>query len=345
MSKKLQYMILGAGLTLFVMASTLTLLLRSASAETAALPNVDKPIQSEQQEEKLVVGNKDVNQETGGNSFATLPEQAVPAELSDYVTMSESNSPSLPGAVDEDVNIIIQTVAEFAQKQENNLLGKSGWIHVVAQPYVPEEQRGSNSLYVGSTGEVISRDKLVPDSARFETWYRVNETGIYNEAISLVISPNGVIHQQSVLVGNQWLNLTLKARGVTQSEYSANNPSNEIALPVVTAVNILNDMSTWENVNLQAQVENSVYVVSADQTFEDPLEDAILAERVLAGKQIFTFDATTGQLLMTESHLQLDDGTWILRERWTYSTTEFDSELPVAVAEIFSDSMGMVEEK
>lgn len=332
MQRKFQSIILGAGLTILVLIGAFVLL--SEQVQGSAIPSkATAPIT-----DIVAVNTNNVSEQSPVSNNGNLLE--VDDAASEKLLERETAYSPLT-----EVDIIIQTVAEFVQKQKENLLGKSGWIHVVAQPYVLEEQRGSNSLYVGSTGEVISSDKLVPDSAQFETWYRVNETGIYNEAISLVTSPNGVIHQQSVLVGNQWLNLTLKARGVTQSEYSTNNPSNEIVLPVVTAANILNDMSTWENVNLQAQVENGVYVVSADQTFAEPLEDAILAKRVLVGRQIFTFDAKTGQLLMTESHLQIDDGTWILRERWTYSTTEFDSELPAIVAEIFSDSMSMVEEK
>lgn len=340
MQRKFQYIMLGAGLTLLVLIGAFAFLSEQAQAGATSAKSVD-PIA------ETVTTNTDYAREqsrTESNDAPIEADHIASEKLSEREAANIKELETMDDPLTE-TEVIIQTVTEFVQKREESLLGKSGWIHVVTQPHAPEEERGSNSVHIGSTGEVVPRDELVPDSAQFETWYHVDETGVYNEAMSLVTSPDGVIHQQSVLVDNQWLNLTLRAKSVTQSEYMTNNPSNEIALPAVTAANSLNEMTNWENVSLRAQAENGLYVVSAEQTFEKPVEDVILAEPVLAGKQVFTFDAETGQLLMNESHLQLSDGTWILREKWTYSTTEFVRELPASAAEVFSDAMRLLEEK
>jgi hypothetical protein len=166
MQRKFQYIMLGAGLTLLVLIGTFAFLSEQAQAGVIPPKTVD-PIDETvttntdrvREQNRIERANTNNPLEADYIVGEKLPEREVTKELEtidDPLTETE---------------IIIQTVTEFAQKQEESLLGKSGWIHVVTQPHAPEDQRGSNSVHIGSTGEVVSRDELVPDSAQFETWY------------------------------------------------------------------------------------------------------------------------------------------------------------------------------
>jgi hypothetical protein len=330
MSGKFSYIMTGVGLTLLVILGVAAVIFSTAAASETMLPN-----------------------ETNTSLTNSGPSVEVQQTISNHeplhsvVLNAEAMEDSLPlsGTVnvpETDPGIIVYTVKELARQQEVALLNKSGWLHVVSQPYSPKDQQGSRQVRSTATGEIVPKEDLVPDSALFESWYYLDERGLYNEAMSLVVSADGTLHQQSMLVGNQWVNLTLQARGFAEEQYKTRNGSNRIILPISSVADSLDMMQTRENVVMEAYLNNEQYVVVIEELYAEPVEDSVTQTFVLGGKVIYSIDATTGQLLSTEVQLLFENGDWLLRERWDYLVTEFMAELPENAARLYTDSVNAV---
>lgn len=350
MKNKLQYIMAGAGITLLVILGALTLLLPQAQADVVSENTSELVIAVESAQS----GSSDVLPLVSQNE----PEQAAnttteidPASLAAAESPTESPIEALPdtmGTKDNpqtNMDVVINTVKEFARQQEDALLYKPGWLHIVSQPYTPKDQLGSENVRSAETGELVPREELVPDSALFESWYHVDERGAYNEAMSLVTSSDGTVHQESILVDDQWFNLTLQARGFSQAQYQTRNLSNQVILPISDVANSLDSMQTLENVKMWAYLDNEQYVVTVEESYEKPLEDSIQQTTILSGKITYSIDATTGQLVSTVVQLLNEDGNWHLREKWDHLVTEFMPQLPEDAAQLYADAVTTVREE
>mgnify|MGYP007059438813 CR=1 FL=1 len=349
MKNKFQYIMAGVGITLLVILGALTLLLPQAQAGVAT-ENTDgkvvTAVESTQSDSSdivpLVNQNKpeqaaNTTTETAAAAAAESPTESPTEALLD--TMGTKDNPQT------NMDIVINMVKEFARQQEETLLYKPGWLHTVSQPYTPKDQLGSENVHSAATGELVPRVELVPDSGQFESWYHVDERGSYNEAISLVVSSDGTIHEESILVDDQWFNLTLQARGFVQAQYQTRNLSNQVILPISDVANSLDSMQTQGNVKMWAYLDNEQYIVTVEESYEKPLEDSIQQTTILSGKIMYSIDATTGQLLSTEVQLLNEDGNWYLREKWDHLVTEFMPQLPEDMAQLYANALSAVGEE
>ncbi|MCC6602317.1 MAG: hypothetical protein IT327_03845 [Anaerolineae bacterium] len=352
MKNKFQYIMAGVGITLLVILGALTLLLPQVQAGEAT-ENTDgevvTAVESTQSDSGDIVPLINQNEP---EQAANITTETAPATIAAAESLTESPT-ELPtealldtiGTKDNpqtNMDIVINMVKEFAQQQEETLLYKPGWLHTVSQPYTPKDQLGSENVNSAATGELVPREELVPDSAQFESWYHVDERGSYSEAISLVVSSDGTIHQESVLVDDQWFNLTLQARGFVQAQYQMRNLSNQVILPISDVANSLDSMQTQANVKMWAYLDNEQYIVTVEESYEQPLEDSIQQTTILSGKIIYSIDASTGQLLSTEVQLLNEDGNWHLREKWDHLVTEFMPGLPEDMAQLYANALSAV---
>ncbi|RMD52857.1 MAG: hypothetical protein D6835_01445 [Candidatus Thermofonsia bacterium] len=339
MKNKFQYVIAGAGITLIVIFGTFTLLLPRVQA--------GESLQDTAGQTKTSARPAHAN----GTEAVSFNNQEQPGQVTDNITGSQNTSAATAeepaeeffaslGTKDKpqtNMDIIIYTVSELARKQEEALMGKTGWLHVKVQFYIPEEQKG-NGYHSAAIDEIIPIEVLVPQNPIFDSWYHVDETGLYREALSLVMAPDGTIHQQSVLVDGVWVNLTLKALGTHQQQYETPGSLEIAVLPTAEVYRILEESQTWPDVSMQAYMENGRYVVIKEQRYDDPIENAVfMPEPVIGGKEIYYFDQETGELLYSEVQSLLQSEVWYAGGNKTYLTVEFLPEMPVEISRLFND--------
>lgn len=349
MKSQLQYIMAGAGITLLVILGTLTLLLPRAQAGVVSENNSSEIITAI---ESVQSGSSDILPSVSQNE----PEQAANASTeAELASLAAAESPTeapaeaflaAMGTKDNpqtNMDIIVYTVSELARKQEEILMGKPGWLHVKTQLSIPEEQRG-NGYHSATTDEIIPMEVLVPNDPILESWYHVDENGLYQEALSLVTTPDGTIYQQSVLVDGAWVNLTLKTLGTHPNQYETPTISVAATSPATNAFQTLEKSRTWSNVSMQAYLENGQYIVIKEQN-HDPIEgESSIPEPVIKSKEIYVFDQVTGQLISSKTQALLQSGTWITVGEKSYLMSEFLPELPMETSKLFSDSMIMAGE-
>ncbi|MCP5097907.1 MAG: hypothetical protein GY943_20360 [Chloroflexi bacterium] len=348
MQRKFQYIMTGAGITLLVLIGAFAFLLTQAKADTiptemvALNPPSEAAVQTSNQY-KVVADNPNLEQsQTEENTDFleidnTVSDGSVDKETTDWLGTKDNPV--------TDMNIIIQVVSEFAQRQEERLLGKVGWLHVASRLNIPHEMKG-NGYHVTSTDEVISMDVLVPEDPIFETWYYVNEMGLYSRGMGLVSSPNGTIHQQTVLVDGQWSNLTLRAADAPQEEYESPSAVGEPIFPISMMLKALEEQQTWSNTTMQAYLENGQYIVIVAQQHDPPIEDAVFVEEpVLGSREVFTLDMKARRLVSREAQILLQSGTWLRTEREEYLLLEFTIELPANASQLFDTAIDTLEEE
>ena len=349
MQRKFQYIMIGSGLTILVILGVFALIFSQARADTTN----EIAVNSNDVLSETAVQTTNSSQTTQVVTDSNHQTYSSDEEQNEVVSLLDANQttvmdievedsvPSLEtmDGPETDPSIIVAMVEELARQQEDTLLNSSGWLHIVSQPYTPEDQLGSQELHSAATGEMIPREELVPDSARFESWYHVDERGIFNEAMSLVTTVEGIVSQQSILIGDQWLNLTLQARGFVPEQSIMRNVSNEATLPVSHVASLLDEALVQENIEMQAYLNNEQYVVVVEEIYSAPIYDSISQAVVLGSKTTHSIDAQTGQLSSTEMQLLFENSGWVLRERWDYPITELLAELPEEIARLYADGV------
>ncbi len=344
MKNKFQYIMAGAGITLLVIFGALTFLLSRAQAGEApqnTFGQTESSMQSVQSSvaEVIPLDNQDepdrVTNDTTETQTASMTIRETPTEEF-LASLGTKEKPQT------NMDIIVYTVSELARKQEEAFLGQPGWFHVKWQMIFPEGQKGSG-YHSATTGEIIPMEVLVPENPVFDSWYHVNETGHYREALSLVMAPDGTIHQQSVLMDGTWTNLTLKALDTHLNQYETSNALAIAASPTSEAFRALEKSRTWSGISMQAYLENGQYIVIKEQR-HDLIEDTgFMPEPVIGNREIHIFDQATGQLLSSEVQSLLQSETWVSVGEKTYLTIELMSELPMEISQLFSDSMDIFE--
>lgn len=280
--------------------------------------------------------NRHVAQNKPNPASAALPaaaKSAQPAAQSAESATVSANPTAVNPAITE-IEKIQQTVADLVAKEEAALLGQTGWLHVAVQPLLSQASP-DDTVTVDVSGQQVARETLVPEQAQFQSWYHVDAAGGYEEGLTLVTSPNGQIHQQAVLLNNQWVNLTLPT---TETAFASSNATLNPALPSQTIAHTIAQMADWSTVQWRASQEGSVYTIVAEQPFADPIFDTRLQQAVLASRQTFAFDSERGHLLQTAVAVQLSDGSWLLQEQWQYAIPQFSPELPAETAVLLAQA-------
>lgn len=243
-----------------------------------------------------------------------------------------------------DMDVILARVVEFARRQEEALLGREGWLHVAQVMSRPKPSEGD--YYSRATDEMIPVASLVPQNPTFETWYHVDETGAYIEGMSIVTDPNGAIHQQSLLVDGNWLNLTLRGPDAyRRKQYNNTVWVDEPFLTSVVAFNALEKERDWSNVSWQAFSAGGQFTLISEQRYDSPLHLVDFPEEAAVGtRTIYTFDETSGRLLSQEHLYMLENGSLLRGEALHMLAEAFLGELPAETLRLFDEAVERVAE-
>lgn len=243
-----------------------------------------------------------------------------------------------------DMDVILDRVAEFARRQEETLLGREGWLHVAQAMSSPKPPEGD--YYSRATDEMIPVASLVPQNPTFETWYRVNEAGAYIEGMSLVTDPTGNIHQQTLLIDGNWLNLTLRGPDAyRRKQYNNSVWVNEPFLTSVVAFNALEKERDWPNVTWHAYSADGQFILVSEQRYDSPVRlDDFPKEAAVGARTVYAFDEAGGRLLSQEHLYLLESGAMLPGEALFSLTEAFMEELPAGTLRLFDEAVYQVAE-
>lgn len=344
MQGRYQYILVGAAMTLLVLAGVWAVL----SSQTRAEPLLANTTAA-------VVGGKAVPEE--GTSLHHLPIIESASANNSSVDRGEQiiEEAKLPGeasivgtrAIDSpltDKDVILVRVAELVRRQEQLLLGREGWLRVAQTMIGPESAEGD--YYQRETDELIPVAMLIPENPTFETWYHIDETGAYIEGMGLVIAQDGTIHQQTILVDGNWLNLTLRGPDAYQRKRYRNTIwVDEPLLSGAVTLNALEQESTWPNVGWQAYSTGGRFTLVTEQHYDSPVGVDDLIEELITGvRTVYIFDEVSGRLLSREIFYLLEDGSSLLREVHHSLTEEFVAQLPAEALRLFDEAVSRVAE-
>ncbi len=239
-----------------------------------------------------------------------------------------------------DADLILAQVAEMTRKQEDALANQTGWLHLKSLIMIADQMTG-DSYRVGEEGETLPMAALTPENSVFETWYLIDETGVYSQGMGLVSSQDGAIHQQTILVDGKWINLTLKAAGAYRQQYETVAPSSMSSLlPDTHIFQSLKESQQWKNTSWIAYSENGRFIVLAEQKYDPPIDNALGSpEPVVATREVFTYNEETGRLISREAQLLPQNSTWLTSEREEYFATEVTPVLPEGTQSLFNDAI------
>ncbi len=194
-------------------------------------------------------------------------------------------------------------VHQFADQQEAALLGQPGWLHIITQ--------SAHDINV-------------------ESWYHIDETGIFDQAMKLTRSSDGTLLEKSLFVDGKW---HVQLPQTTDEAHETAAPSDVtmvIMLPTSTAARSLSRIATRSTAPFQVIMEEDFTHITATESYPEPIGD----ETIIGSRATFVFDNQTGALISHEQHPILESGKPTTVEKWTYSA-EFMSTLPQAIADQF----------
>lgn len=346
MQGKFQYIMTGAAITLLVLIGVFALLLVQTRADDSPTREVfDTAAQEDQQsvDLRVTIPPSPYVEKSLDESNEAYKEQ----EDSANIDLQNRQLVVQSGTVDDpvtDIDMIILTVAEFVRVQEEALLSSPGWLHVKSTLVIPEQMRG-NGYHVAGTDEVLPMQVLVPASPIYETWYHIDQTGTYSEAMGLVSSQEDAIHQRTILIDGQWINLTLKTAGARREQYETRASVDAPLLPISLVLQALEERREWRNINIYAYSDKGRFIVIAEQQYDSPIDNAIsITEPVSGSREIFNFEEGTGRLLSREAQVLPLNGSWLTTEKEDYLVVELTSELSHEASRLFSDAMNLLEE-
>ena len=350
MQYKLQYILIGAGLALITLFG-IGNLIRQQEAQANESVQVDTTVDHVDLNEINSPSAEKITEQTIEQTTEQVVEKTIESlPTNDVVLTTQPNTPSKPDSEEEhtlpwgtkdnpqtDIDIIVYTVSELAKKQESQILGKAGWLHIKWQLNLSRENEGT--YHSATTDEEIPMELLIPQNPIFDVWYHVDETGLYKEALSLATSSDNSIYQQSVLVDNEWVNITLKALDTEVGQYKTAHTPIIAKSPASEFLFSLEEEIAKTDIKIYAYLENSQYFVIKEQ-HHDPLENVVsLHEPIIGSKEILVFDQESGQLLSSEMHSLLQNETWLPVGTKSFLTTEFLNDLPSEINKLFNESM------
>lgn len=263
---------------------------------------------------------------------------AVPSLLPEPVILESTIEPEPTVEVDPftDPASILATIIEFAALEESSLLGQRGWVHVRNTEVFTLDRNDGDFRDVDTS---IPTSMLLPsESPVFESWFHVDETGTFTEALGLVTSTDGRIYQHTVFFDGKSVNVTLKENGFTH--YSMAQASEKVHLPTSNVANELQAIYQSPLVTLTAQLTEGHYILTWESEYQEPIEinTPNLPGLAVGDKQIYSFDPQTGYLLSLELYFYLEDGS-LIQAIGTTMEAEFIAELPPDKASLYYDTV------
>jgi hypothetical protein len=338
MKDKLNYMLIGVILTMLVIGGALSIVLSPTDA-SSEIPSQPSVLFNKSDEEPVVIVTDDgtvlASEAPLDSSEPVVPPDSQLDSVSNdnYQIESEKYTPEQ----------IVATVRELAEREEARLLTTPGWIHIRQVKTAPDERQDGD--YGSSSGKSISVGELIPQSSPiFEEWYRVDEQAFFQEAMGLVLSADGAIHQHTVLVDGRWAHMTLRAQGFPQGEYTTGHVPTRVSLPLSQVASRLEELLKLESVMISGFQDNGRLVVLTTSDYPAPvtLGTPKLPAAVVGEVTTYTFDLEAGQLLSFETHFNLQDGSQYLMGRREHITVGFFTHLPWEMARLYNESAELI---
>lgn len=281
-----------------------------------------------------------------GTRASSNPVQVVAAANTEQRATSAPPAPVHVGTIlpgESDIEATLSTVRVFARQQQDTISGVAGWLRLRSVLSIPASLQG-NGYHVAEADSILPMSTLTPQDAVFESWYRLDKAGAIVEGMGLVLSQDGTIHQQTILLNGKWINLTLKRAGAYRQQYETVATHELIRLlPNVIALTALEERLTWKGVAIQSISENGRLEIVIEQTLDAPIDNAIgVIEPIVKTRELFRFDAATGNLVMRIAQYQTSDGAWLTSESETYTPPELLPELPENVQQMKDEALRLL---
>ncbi|MCA9927743.1 MAG: hypothetical protein KC419_04675 [Anaerolineales bacterium] len=341
MQRKFQYVLTGAGLTLFVILGALTLLLPPAQAGNAsddmsAYPSgtdIDKDVALEEDipSTAIIKPNDQSVQNQAEYVANSLPAANFPISQE---TLAEINQvpPETVDNPETNIDVVFAQVEELVSRYEATVLGKSGWLYRRYEDYLPAKFRSNNGrLYNIPLAELYPSDIMIQ-----EEWFYVDEAGFYTESIGHMLDENGMIRLRGAAIDGYDVNLTLKE--ATSDAVSQFDASSLNKLPLDGNALTMLDFAPDDKRRVKAWNEDGVYMIVIESPYEEPIQLANISDESVVGSQTrFGFDLATGSLLYTEVMFQTVNGEWFTFERIAIHQLGMINELPSEAQQTLTD--------
>ncbi len=344
MNSKMQYMIMGALLTIFVVLAGLARLQTDVIAEEQTDNESMLSYVNDVAENKVIENVED-------NSVVTTS----PSTSQSTIVASDVESETVP--VDwiqsSDTEDVLAALKQLADRQASELLGQAGWLNItVTGPELHEVNQADLQDYQGPDGQVVPADALHPvGSGVLSKWYYVSKDGLVEQGLVFTSDANNQTYQRTILQGSEWINLTLKENDFPEDMYTTLAASNQIRnyLSIQEAiqfleVTLLTESSAGE-VNVNAYEENGRFHLTVNTTFATPLVlGGPIPEPVIAGERHFIFDGMNGHLLTDTHNFTLQSGETFLAGIAEYHTSFLLPQLPNSVQQLLEENLKSLEE-
>ena len=317
MPSKIQYMIMGALLTVFLTLAGLVWLQTSVSAEErngseSILISPNEIAENKSHEERVEVDRR-VIASSSIQPAATATANVV-AEATTNVAVEAEPIGWLQST---DPSAILERLRQLSEQQTNDMLGQEGWLNVsITGPELHESNAEALQDYQGPEGQVVPAEEMYPiGSGRVSRWYYVNKEGLLEQGLTFTSDANEQMYQLTVLQGEKWINMALKEHGFDEDVSSTWAVSNQISyyLPIQEAIQFLEvallTESNNEEISVSSYEENGRYHLMVYSTFATPIELGYpFPEPIMIGERHFIFDGINGHLLMDNHNFTLKSG-------------------------------------
>ena len=207
-----------------------------------------------------------------------------------------------------------------------------------------DEYFGSDSL-TSPTGQAV----LLPNPVTQDSWYFIDGTTHFQESLGRIMAEDGTVTQLSLYTQGRFVNLTLKEAGYSEADYLSFESQPELTLPTPMVAERLAATLTWQKtqVSMEAYIQNGQYTVIVRGILAEPFEDTTFmpGQLVTGDKVVYIFDLNTGHLLSEEMYRVIEGGTEVYMGRNDYLLTEYFSELPGDIAELFDNALNAAAEE
>ncbi|VAW40043.1 hypothetical protein MNBD_CHLOROFLEXI01-2415 [hydrothermal vent metagenome] len=339
MQRKFQYVLMGAGLTLLVIFGALTLLLPPAQASDSS---------------SVLANNSGAN----ANADILADEKTSIAATEDRtITVAsdvESDTVPVNWIQSTDPEAVMAVLQQLADRQASELLGQAGWLNItVTGPELHEVDQAALEDYRGPDGQVVPADALYPvGSGVLPRWYYVSKDGLVEQGLVFTSDANNQTYQQTILQGNEWINMTLKEYDFVEDMYTIPATSNQIrnyfsvqeAIQFLEAA-LLTESSAGE-VSVNAYKENGRFHLIVQTAFATPIDlGAPIPEPVTVGERHFVFDGLNGHLLTDTHNFTLQSGEMFLAGIAEYHTSLLLPQLPDNVQQLLNEAEKVLEKE
>lgn len=330
MQRKFQYVLMGAGLTLFVLLGALTFILSPAQASHSFEATANEP---------LTETEVALNEERPSTTTVALSEER-PSETVETIVEEKDFSASWGTAENPETDVakIIAEVESLVTIHKSNILEKPGWFYQRYEGVVPRQ-------YLSNTGEIdgIPVTELYPDDALMcRVWFFIDKDGQFNENVGYTVDQKGTMGTQWATTGGKMINLSLAGatpNAVNEISGSQPFPFDGNMLMYLEAVqgDPLSSARAWR--------EGGAYTIVLDIVYEEPVVVANMDDVTVVGERTkYLFDLTTGAIQQAEISYQDVDGAFLLFERVTYLEQTPVDALPQEARQILSEAAELVKE-